>query len=182
MQQLKQAGKVRFVGITGYPVYPLKEIVEVAEVDTILSYCRYNLMDTSMDDVLTPIARQKSIGLINASPLHMRVLTEQGAPEWHPAPKRVVETGQQVAAYCRSRGVDVADLAMQFVLQHSDVATTLVGMSKTKHVDQNLGTIGIAPDPQLLAEVLALIKPVANIAWQEGRPENYDLGAVEKQS
>jgi L-galactose dehydrogenase len=182
MQQLKQTGKVRFVGITGYPVHPLKEIVEVAEVDTILSYCRYNLMDTSMDDVLTPIAREKEIGLINASPLHMRVLTEQGAPEWHPAPRRVVEVGRQVAAYCRSRGVDIADLAMQFVLQHPIVATTLVGMSKTKHVDQNLKTVGVVPDPELLAEVLALIKPVANIAWQEGRLENYDPGAVEKQS
>jgi L-galactose dehydrogenase len=182
MQQLKQTGKVRFVGITGYPVYPLREIAAVAEVDTILSYCRYNLMDASMDDVLTPLAREKGIGLINASPLHMRVLTEQGAPEWHPAPKRVVETGRQVAAFCRSRGVDIADLAMQFVLQHPVVATTLVGMSKTKHVDQNLKTVGVAPDPELLAEVLALIKPVANIAWQEGRPENYDPGAVEKQS
>jgi L-galactose dehydrogenase len=182
MQQLKQTGKVRFVGITGYPVHPLKEIVEVAEVDTILSYCRYNLMDTSMDDVLTPIAREKEIGLINASPLHMRVLTEQGAPEWHPAPRRVVEVGRQVAAYCRSRGVDIADLAMQFVLQHPIVPTTLVGMSKTKHVDQNLKTVGVVPDPELLAEVLALIKPVANIAWQEGRLENYDPGAVEKQS
>ncbi|MCL4297377.1 MAG: aldo/keto reductase [Anaerolineae bacterium] len=182
MQQLKQAGKVRFVGITGYPVYPLKEIAEVAEVDTILSYCRYNLMDMSMDDVLTPLAREKGIGLINASPLHMRVLTEQGAPEWHPAPRRVVEAGRQVAAFCRSRGVDIADLAMQFVLQHPVVATTLVGMSKTKHVDQNLKTVGTAPDPELLAEVLALIKPVANVAWREGRPENYDPGAVEKQS
>jgi L-galactose dehydrogenase len=182
MQQLKQTGKVRFVGITGYPVYPLREIAEVAEVDTILSYCRYNLMDTSMDYVLTPLAREKEIGLINASPLHMRVLTERGAPEWHPTAKRVVEMGQQVAAYCRSRGVDIADLAMQFVLQHPVVATTLVGMSKTKHVDQNLKTVGVAPDPELLAEVLALIKPVANVAWQEGRPENYDPGAVEKQS
>jgi L-galactose dehydrogenase len=71
---------------------------------------------------------------------------------------------------------------MQFVLQHPIVATTLVGMSKTKHVDQNLKTVGVTPDPELLAEVLALIKPVANIAWQEGRPENYDPGAVEKQS
>ncbi|MFN8460134.1 MAG: hypothetical protein U0401_36705, partial [Anaerolineae bacterium] len=61
-------------------------------------------------------------------------------------------------------------------------ATTLVGMSKTKHVDQNLKTLGIVPDANLLTEVLAMIKPVANIAWQEGRPENYDPGSVEKQS
>jgi L-galactose dehydrogenase len=176
------AGRVRFVGITGYPLHLLKNVAEAVEFDTILSYCRYNLMDTSMDDVLTPVAKQKDIGLINASPLHMRVLTEKGAPDWHPAPKKVLEVGQQVARYCRSQGVDIADLAMQFALQHDYVSTALVGMSKVKHVDRNVKAVGVAPDPELLAEVLAMIKPVANICWKEGRPENHDPGAVEKQS
>ena len=182
MFKLKEAGKVRFVGITGYPVGILGEVAEVADIDTILSYCRYNLMDTAMDDVLTPVARRKGIGLINASPLHMRVLTEKGAPSWHPAPKRVLEVGQQVAGYCRSQGVDVADLAMQFALQHETVATTLVGMSKVRSVERNLRSVGVAPDPEMLAAVLAMIEPVANVCWKEGFPKNNDPGAVEKQS
>ena len=135
-----------------------------------------------MDDILTPTARENKIGLINASPLHMRVLTETGAPEWHPAPKRVVEVGREVAEYCRGQGVDVTDLAMQFVLQHDDVATTLVGMSKVRSVERNIRSVGVAPDPGLLAKVLEMIKPVANVCWKEGRPENDDAGAVEKQS
>ena len=182
MHKLKEAGRVRLVGMTGYPLYLLKDVAEAVEVDTVLSYCRYNLMDTSMDDVLTPVAKRKDIGLINASPLHMRVLTEKGAPDWHPAPKKVLEVGQQVARYCRSQGVDIADLAMQFALQHDYVSTTLVGMSKVKHVDRNVKAVGVAPDPELLAEVLEMIKPVANICWKEGRPENHDSNAVEKQS
>jgi L-galactose dehydrogenase len=182
MVKLKEAGKIRFVGITGYPLQPLKEVAEVAEIDTILSYCRYNLMDTTLDQVLTPVARERDIGLINASPLHMRVLTEKGAPAWHPAPQRVVEVGRQVARICRERGVDIADLAMQFALQYGAVATTLVGMSKVPHVDMNVKAVGVAPDPELLAEVLALIEPVANVVWQEGRPENYDPAAVPQQS
>ena len=135
-----------------------------------------------MDDVLTPVARRKGIGLINASPLHMRVLTEKGAPDWHPAPKRVLDAGRQVANYCRSQGVDISDLAMQFALQHDYVATTLVGMSKVRHVDRNVKSVGVAPDPELLAAVLDMIGPVANVCWKEGRPENDDPGAVEKGS
>jgi L-galactose dehydrogenase len=182
MHKLKEAGRVRLVGITGYPLHLLKNVAEALEVDTILSYCRYNLMDTSMDDFLTPVAKQKDIGLINASPLHMRVLTEKGAPDWHPAPKKVLKVGREVARYCQSRGVDIAELAMQFALQHDYVSTTLVGMSKVKHVDRNVKAVGVAPDPELLAEVLAMIKPVANICWKEGRTENHDPNAVEKQS
>ncbi len=180
--RLKEQGKVRFVGITAYPLYVLKTVAEATDIDTILTYCRYNLMDTTMDDILTPLARAKGIALINGSPLHMRVLTEKGAPDWHPAPRNVVEMGLKIAAYCRVRGVDIADLAMQFVLQHPDVATTLVGMSKVRHVDMNVKSVGVAPDPELLAEVLAMIEPVANVIWKSGRPENDDPGAVEPRS
>jgi L-galactose dehydrogenase len=182
MFKLKEAGKVRFVGITGYPLGILREVAGAVDVDTILTYCRYNLMDRTMDDILTPVARENGIGLINASPLHMRVLAEKGAPEWHPAPKRVVEVGRRVAEYCRSQGVDIADLAMQFVLQHDNVATTLVGMSKVRSVERNVRSVGVTPDPELLVKVMDMIKPVANICWKEGRPENDDPDAVEKQS
>ena len=182
MFKLKEAGKVRFVGITGYPLGMLRDVAEEVEVDSILTYCRYNLMDRAMDDVLTPMVQRKKIGLINASPLHMRVLTEKGAPDWHPAPKRVLQAGRQVAGYCREQGVDIADLAMQFVLQHEEVATTLVGMSKVRSVERNLRSVGVAPDPELLATVLEMIEPVANVCWKEGRPENDDPGAVEKRS
>ena len=90
--------------------------------------------------------------------------------------------GRQVADYCRSQGVDIADLAMQFALQYEGVATTLVGMSKVRHVEMNIKSVGVAPDPELLARVLKMIEPVANVVWQEGQPENYDPGAVEKNS
>ena len=180
MFRLKEQGKVRFVGITGYPLQLLRAIAEAANVDTILSYCRYDLLDTSLDEVLTPFARARGIGLINASPLHMRLLTDKGAPEWHPAPKRVVAAAQEAARYCRERGVDIADLALQFALQHSYVGTTLVGMSKVEHVQRNLSAVGKPPDPELLAAVRRILAPAANIAWQEGLPENYDPGAVPK--
>ncbi|GAB4566074.1 MAG: aldo/keto reductase [Anaerolineae bacterium] len=182
MFKLKEQGKVRFVGITGYPLHLLRDVAEATDIDTILTYCRYNLMDTTMDEVLTPLARRKGIGLINASPLHMRVLTEKGAPDWHPAPRRVLEVAQRAAEFCKARGVDIAELALQFALQHPDVATTLVGMSKVAHVERNLKLVGTTPDPELLAAVQEIIKPVANVYWQEGRPENWDPGAVPKRS
>jgi L-galactose dehydrogenase len=182
MFRLRESGKVRFVGITGYSLGMLRGVAEVVDVDTILSYCRYNLMDTAMDDVLAPVARRKGIGLINASPLHMGVLTDKGAPDWHPAPQRVREVGRQVAEYCRSQGVDISDLAMQFVLQYEGVATTLVGMSKVRSVARNVRSVGVSHDPELLSQIQEMIEPVRNVCWKEGRPENDDPGAVEKGS
>ena len=180
MQKLKQAGKVRFIGITGYPLHLLKDVAETVEIDTLLSYCHYNLMDTTLDELLGSTARRKGLGLINASPLHMGLLTDSGAPGWHPAPKRVVAVGQQIAAHCRARGACIADLAMRFALQNDIVATTLVGMTDVKQVDMNIDAVGRPPDLNVLADVMEMIKPVADIAWQEGRPENFVPGAVEK--
>ncbi|MCA9870484.1 MAG: aldo/keto reductase [Caldilineae bacterium] len=182
LYSLVEAGKVRFVGITGYPLLQLADVISQTRVDTILSYCRYNLFDTTMDAMLTPVAKERGVGLINASPLHMRALTEKGAPDWHPAPQAVIEKSREVADWCRSQGVDIADLAMQYALAYDDVATTLVGMSKVSHVDSNVKAVGVAPDPRLLAEIQAMIDPVADVVWREGRPENDDPGAVPKQS
>jgi len=182
MRALKQAGKVRFVGITGYALHLLRDVAETADVDTVLSYCRYDLLDTSLDDVLAPTARRKGFGLINASPLHMRLLSDTGAPEWHPAPKSVVAAAEAAARYCRERGADIADLALRFALGHGNVTTTLVGMSKAGHVERNVAAVGQAPGPDLLAGVLRILAPVANVAWQEGLPENYEPGAVPKGS
>jgi L-galactose dehydrogenase len=182
MQQLKAEGKVRCVGVTAYPLHLLKDVAERARVDTLLTYCRYNLLDSSMDEVLTPVVRALGIGLINASPLHMGALTAKGAPAWHPAPKRALRAAHDAARYCRSKGLDLAQLALQFALAHKDVTTTLVGMSKVQHVMRNLEAVQVPLDRQVLGEVLGILQPVVNLCWQEGIPENYDPGAVPQQS
>jgi L-galactose dehydrogenase len=182
MQRLKEAGKVRFVGITAYPLHLLVDVAQRAPLDTVLTYCRYNLMDTSMDEVLAPLARALGIGLINASPLHGGALRDKGAPAWHPAPRRVLVAAREAAQCCRSKGVDLAALAIQYALAHGQASTTLIGMSKVRHIAQNLKALEASLDRQLLAKVLDILKPVANICWQEGIPENYDPGAVPQQS
>jgi len=151
-------------------------------VDTILSWAHYNLMNTTMDQVLTSFTRENGIGLINASPLHCRVLTDKGAPDWHSASKEILEIGKKAAKWGRDNGIDIADLAMQFALDYPHVATTLVGMSKTKHVESNLKWVGVKPDADVLKVVMKIIEPVKDINWIEGRPENNDPDSINTKS
>lgn len=174
MLRLQQQGKARYIGITGYSLRNLMQIASQAPVDTILSYCRYNPMIADMDAELVPFARQHNIGLINASPLHMGILTERGAPQWHPAPQEVRDAGQRVVALCRQNGVDASQLALRFCLDHRDVATTLVGMSSREHLERNLKALDLRNSPQLLSEIQKTVAPVANLVWPSGRPENRD--------
>jgi L-galactose dehydrogenase len=174
LHQAQQQGKVRLVGITGLPLKIFSEVMAQAEIDTILSYCRYELNDTSLEALL-PALKAKEIGVINASPLGMGLLTERGAPAWHPAPAEIREACAQAAAHCRSRGVDIAQLAIQFSISNPDIATTLVGTANPRNIEKNIKWLESPLDQELLAEVLTILKPIHNRSWPSGRPENNEL-------
>lgn len=174
LREIQREGKARFIGITGYSLRMLTEIAERAPVDTILSYCRYNLLITDMDALLTPFARERGIGLINASPLHMGVLTVQGAPAWHPAPAEVRGAGAAVVQLCVDRGLDPSQVALRFCLDHPYVATTLVGMSSREQVQKNVNALAMEIDRDLFADIQRMIKPVKDAIWPSGRLENAD--------
>jgi aryl-alcohol dehydrogenase-like predicted oxidoreductase len=172
LRQLQQQGKARYIGITGYPPKLLRRIAEGAPVDSILTYCHYNLMNTDMDEVLTAFARERGIGLINAAALHMGILTENGPAAWHPAPQAVRDAGKKAAEFCRSHGADIADVAMRFSLDHPYVSSTLVGMANTRQVESSLELLRTSSDPELLRQVEAILAPVFNYVWPSGRAEN----------
>jgi L-galactose dehydrogenase len=174
MRDIQQQGKVRFIGITGLQLKVMRWIAERAPSDTFLSYCRYNLLIDDLDELLTGFAKQRNIGLINASPLHMGVLTERGAPSWHPAPKEVQEVGPKVVKACEARGFRVGDVALRFCLDHPYAASTLVGMSTVEHVERNIAAVACRPPEELMAEIREIVAPVKNRWWASGLPENGD--------
>jgi len=172
LRKIQESGKARFVGITGYPTKFLARIAAQVPVDTILSYCHYNLLATNLDDVLTPFAKANSIGLINASALHMGVLTERGAPSWHPAPREVHLAGQRIAGVCARYGKSVSTTSIRFCLDHPYVSSTLVGMSTRAEVISNMELLQMRSDPALLAEIRTTVGSAFNVEWPSGKPEN----------
>jgi L-galactose dehydrogenase len=172
MRRLQEQGKARFIGITGYSLKNLMKIAGRAEVDCILSYCRYNLLVTDMRTEMVPFAKKNGIGLINASPLHMGMITERGAPEWHPAPGAVREAGQRVVALCKARGVDASEVALRFCTELPDVASTLVGMASCEQVERNLKAMEMEVDAELMREIAEVVAPVKDTTWPSGLEEN----------
>jgi L-galactose dehydrogenase len=178
MRRMQEQGKARYIGITGYSLKNLMEIAGKVKVDSILSYCRYNLLITDMDRSLVPFAKKHGIGVdgigvINASPLHMGVITEKGPPEWHPAPAAVREAGQKIVALCKARGVDASEVALKFCLDYAGAASTLVGLSSTAHVERNLKAMELKLDAELLQEIAVAVAPVKDFVWPSGLAENY---------
>jgi L-galactose dehydrogenase len=173
LREVQKAGKARFIGITGLSVKMLRDVASEVPVDCILSYCRHNLLNRDMDTVLAPYAREHGIGLINASPLHMRLLTDEGPPEWHPAPTEVKKAAHQVVQLCRQMHASVSDVAIQFAVEHPYVSSTIVGISTRAEMQKNLRAIEASIDPNLLAEIERIVEPVKRLSWITGRPENH---------
>lgn len=172
MRRLQEEGKTRYIGISGYPPGFLVRIAQAVPIDAILSYCHYNLLVDDIDRQLAPFAEERGIGLINASPLHMGILTGQDAPEWHPAPLAVRNAARKAHELCRSHGANLPDIALRFCLDYPNAATTLVGMSTAHEVSRNLSALEGAPPPDILQEIEAVLAPVHNTVWISGRTEN----------
>ncbi|KAK1418260.1 hypothetical protein QVD17_27403 [Tagetes erecta] len=174
LQKLKEAGKIRFIGITGLPLGIFSYVLDRVPpdtVDVILSYCHYGINDTTLEDLL-PYLNSKGVGVISASPLAMGLLTESGPPEWHPASPELKAACQTAAAFCKKKGKDISKLAMQYSLCNKDISTILVGMKSVEQVQHNVAAAtelakGVK-DEETLAEVEEILKPVKNQTWPSG--------------
>ena len=175
MRELQQMGKVRYVGISGLPLKLLADVAQRGNVDFVLSYCHYNLLARDLDLHLTPVLSASQIGLINASPLHMGILTATGAPAWHPAPELVKQTGAKIVDLCLSRGLSPASIALRFCLDHTYASSTLVGMASLKEVKENLIALSSSTSEDLLQEIDQIAAPVKHMSWPSGLLENSDV-------
>ena len=171
--KIQQQGKVRYVGISGYPMKIFRYVADRAPLDVILSYNHYTLQNTMLAD-LVPYLKSKGIGIMNAAPFSARLLTNATLPKWHKATPLVRETARRAAVHCQSNGVDIAKLALQFSIQNNDLATCVVGSANPENVKRWAQWAQEPIDQQLLQEVLTILKPIHNWFYIEGRPENND--------
>ncbi len=141
LHKLKAEGKCRFVGMSAYPLGILARAIERCQLDVVISYCHFSLQNTRLMTELMPVAERHGVGVLNASPLSMGLLTEQGPPEWHPANGEIRHACQTAAAKCRSRGWDIAALGMQFCFAESRIPSTITGTAKRSELEANLRTL-----------------------------------------
>jgi len=129
-------------------------------VDSILTYCRYNLMIDDIQLRAHPLRQTERHRIINASPLHMGIITERGAPDWHPAPQSVRDAGQRIVALCRARGLDASEVALRFCLDNPPSPAPWSACPRAS-TSKALKCLELANDLALLEEIRATVAPVA---------------------
>lgn len=172
LRKIQQSGKVRYVGISGYPMKIFQVMAQQAELDCILSYNQYTLQNTRLVDDVLPLMMQKNIGVMNAGPFAARLLTNASLPVWHRDSTQVHEVAAKAAEFCRSQGVDIAKLALQFSCQHEQLTTTIAGSANPDNIRKWAQWLAEPIDQQMIAQVREILKPIHNVSHAEGLPEN----------
>jgi aryl-alcohol dehydrogenase-like predicted oxidoreductase len=172
LRKIQQAGKVRYVGISGYPMKAFRFVLEQTDLDCVLSYNQYTLQNQRFADDLVPLLKARGIGAMNAGPFSARLLTNAPLPTWLKEPAEVKAAARRAAEVCASRGVDLAQLALQFSCAQPDIATTVAGSANPANIRKWAEWLAAPIDQELLQEVQAIFAPVRNLGHAEGLPEN----------
>jgi len=173
LRRIQKQGKVRFVGVSGYPMKMFRYVLDRTQLDVILSYNHYTLQNTMLGD-LVPYLKPKGVGIMNAAPFSARLLTDAPLPPWHKATPQVRDVARRAAEHCHKRGSDIAKLALQFSIRHPDLATCVTGSASPQRIAEWARWAAEPVDDQLLKEVLEILRPIHNWFYVEGRPENND--------
>ena len=165
--ELKKKGVVGHVGITDLQLENLKWVIEHSEegtVESVLNFCHYCLNDDKLVDFMD-FFESHGIGIVNASPLSMGLLSQRGVPDWHPAPKPLVEACAKAAAHCAEKGDPIERLAIQYSVSNPRIAGTLFSSANPENVKRNIAWANEEPDWELVKEVQEIIGDQKRVSW-----------------
>ena len=125
MKDLQDEGKVRHVGLSEVSVDDITEAQEFVEVATVQNL--YNLTDRRHEDVLE-YCEEQGIGFIPWFPLAAGDLAKPGGP---------------VAEAAEAHDATPGQIALAWLLQHSEVMLPIPGTSSLEHLEENVAAAEI---------------------------------------
>jgi len=148
LQQLKQAKKIRYLGITtshGRRHKDLEQIMETQPLDFV--QLTYNIQNRDVEQRLLPLAKEKGIAIIANRPLDGGNLFDQF--EKKPLPAWAAEIG------CHNW----AQFFLKFVVSHPAVTCAIPATTQLVHLRENMGAArGVLPDQKMRDKMLATIQ------------------------
>ncbi|NLX72382.1 MAG: aldo/keto reductase [Bacteroidales bacterium] len=165
--ELRSEGVVKHVGITNLNLRHFKYVIDhvvPGTVESILSFCHYTLNDDSLSDYLDYF-ESRDIGVINASPFSMGLLTQRGTPDWHPAPEALKRLARKAVAYCNSKGLSIEQAAVAFSVSNPRISTTLFSSTNPDNVLKTIAHAKEPVDKELIIEIQKIFEPGFRDTW-----------------
>ena len=174
LEEIVQAGKARFVGVSNFKAEEMAACMAARRVD--IGQYGYHLFDRRMEREVFPYCQEHGVGVMAYGSLAHGLLTGSFTPQttfaendWRRGgrafglslftpenfPKNLAVV-EELKALAARRGKTVLDLALRWVLTNPVVSVALVGFRKPSEVDGMLGALGWTLSPEELAEIDAI--------------------------
>ncbi|GAB7344334.1 hypothetical protein MBLNU457_2198t2 [Dothideomycetes sp. NU457] len=160
LYELVAEGKVRYVGISGYPLETLARLaarskeVHGRPLDVIQAWGQLTLQNSKLATVGLPALLDSGVRCVcSSSPLAIGLLRKEGVPvgtrgDWHPAPPELRKAASVAADEVDRGGEKLSTIALRHALFKSlDLSTetvrvsTIIGMGNLRELLDNHATI-----------------------------------------
>jgi aryl-alcohol dehydrogenase-like predicted oxidoreductase len=166
LSRLRAEAVIGGIGIGVHDHRLLRAAIEDGRFDIIQTTYDFSLIRTTAMDAVVPLASERCLTVVNASPFHGGLLAASSESaldemerirDWrsHPAD---LERARRLHRWAASEGVDLAALAVQFCLRETRIAVTLVGPRTAQEVARNVQA-ALAPIPEEIWAKLAALWP-----------------------
>lgn len=162
VQALRDEGLVQMVGVGSSDVELLRLVVAEADIDLVMLSNRYTLLNQAAEASLLPECAERGIGIVNVGVFNSGVLASP-APrvdshyEYAALPPEVLNRARQLAAVCRSHGVELPAAALQFSLRHPAVRTVAVGAGQSDQLRENHARMHARIPEELWADLATVV-------------------------
>ena len=179
---LVRMGKVLYVGVSEWTAQQIQDGHDLAEqmgIHLISNQPQYSMLWRVIEGDVVPVCVSLGISQIVFSPLAQGVLTGKYRPgEQPPAGSRatdekgganmikrwmsndLLERVQELVPLAKEAGLSLAQLAVAWTLQNSNVASAIIGASRPEQVQDNAAASGITLDDDLLTKIDEVLDPV----------------------
>jgi len=178
-------GKALYIGVSEWNAVQLREghrLARELRIPFVSNQPQYNMLWRVIESEVIPTSRALGIGQIVWSPIAQGVLTGKYQPgQAPPAGSRatdlrggadmidkwlkdtVLAAVQQLAPLAKEAGLSMAQLAVAWVLQNSNVSAAIIGASRPAQVVENAEAAGVKLDAELLAAIDEVLQPVIEL-------------------
>ncbi len=165
--ELKEKGVVKHVGCTDLQLENLKWIIEhVPEgtIESVMNFCHFCLNDDKLSDFLD-FFEEHHVGVLNASPFSMGLLTQRGTPDWHPAPQPLKDACKRAVEFCSESDYPIEKLAMQYSTSEPRITTTIFSTTRPENLKQNIDYANAPIDWEMVKKVKEIIGDQQRVSW-----------------
>jgi L-glyceraldehyde 3-phosphate reductase len=159
LDQIVRSGKALYVGISSYTADQTRNassLLNSLGTRCLIHQPRYSMFDRWIEDSLLGVLKEDGIGCIVFSPLAQGLLTDKyltGIPADSRAAKphgflrpeqitndKIVKV-RRLQELAEARGQKLSQMALAWVLRHSEVTSALIGASRLAHIDDAISAL-----------------------------------------